>query len=398
MSVRLSIRAGKIQPSPTLAVTMKAQALRAQGVDVIGFGAGEPDFDTPEHIKGAAIEALQRGDTKYTPVGGTMALKKAITLRLESDFGVVYKPSEVVVGCGAKHVLFNLFQVLLDPGDEVVIPAPYWVSYPEMVTLAEGTPVIVSTSAAQDFKLSPAALDAAITARTRAVILNSPSNPTGTAYSEAELRALAEVCVRRDVLIVSDEIYAALTYDGRKPVCVAALSPEIRKHTLTVNGASKAYAMTGWRIGYACGAEPIVRAVTDLQSQSTSNPCSISQAAAVAAFSGPQDCIADMAVQFQKRRDRMVELLRAIPGVQCNTPGGAFYTFPDVSAYCQSSGLGERRGSDALCELLLDRFHVALVAGASFGAEGFVRLSYATSMANIEKGLQRLSEGLRSLA
>ena len=395
--VRLSERAKKIQPSPTLAVTQRAVALRAEGVDVVGFGVGEPDFDTPAHIKEAAIEALRRGDTKYTAVGGTPALKRAIALRLQTDHGVHYAPSEIVVGCGAKHVLFNLFQVLLDPGDEVVIPAPYWVSYPEMVSLAEGRPVIVPTTEAGDFKVTPHALDAAITARTRAVIVNSPSNPTGTAYTRDELRALADVCVRRGVLIVSDEIYEALLYDGHAPTCVASLSPEVRAHTVTVGGASKAYSMTGWRIGWACGPEPLVRAVTDLQSQSTSNPTSISQAAVVVALSSPQDCILEMREAFRQRRNRMVELLRAIPGVSCRLPEGAFYTFPDVSRYCESRAL-KRPGSDALCEYLLERHHVAIVSGAAFGAEGHMRLSYATSMSNIERGLERITAGLRALA
>jgi aspartate aminotransferase len=395
---RLARRTAKIQPSPTLAVTMKAQALRAQGIDVIGFGAGEPDFDTPEHVKAAAVEALRRGETKYTPVGGTPALKKAIASRLEEDFGVVYKPSEIVVGCGAKHVLFNLFQVLLDPGDEVVIQAPYWVSYPEMVQLADGVAAIVPTSAENGFRMTAAELERAITPRTRAVLLNSPSNPTGAAYGADELRALADVCVRHDLLIVSDEIYSSLTYDGRAPVCVAALSPEIRARTITVNGASKAYAMTGWRIGYACGAEPIVRAVTDLQSQSTSNPTSIAQAAAAAAFGGPQACVAEMRAAFERRRTRIVELLRAIPGVTCTVPEGAFYVFPDVSRFIDSAALGARKGSDALCEQLLEKHHIALVAGASFGADRHVRLSYATSMELIEKGLERLAAGLRALA
>jgi aspartate aminotransferase len=394
---RLARRTAKIQPSPTLAVTMKAQALRAQGIDVIGFGAGEPDFDTPEHVKAAAVEALRRGETKYTPVGGTPALKKAIASRLEEDFGVVYKPSEIIVGCGAKHVLFNLFQVLLNPGDEVVIQAPYWVSYPEMVQLADGVAAIVPTSAESGFRMTAAELERAITPRTRAVLLNSPSNPTGAAYGADELRALADVCVRHDLLIVSDEIYSSLTYDGRAPVCVAALSPEIRARTITVNGASKAYAMTGWRIGYACGAEPIVRAVTDLQSQSTSNPTSIAQAAAAAAFGGPQACVAEMRAAFERRRTRIVELLRAIPGVTCTVPEGAFYVFPDVSRFIDSEGLGAR-GSDALCEHLLEKHHIALVAGASFGADRHVRLSYATSMELIEKGLERLAAGLRALA
>lgn len=395
--VRLSQRAKKIQPSPTLAVTQRAVALRAEGVDVVGFGVGEPDFDTPAHIKDAAIEALRRGDTKYTAVGGTPTLKRAIALRLEMDHSVHYSPSEIVVGCGAKHVLFNLFQVLLDPGDEVVIPAPYWVSYPEMVTLADGHPVILSTDEAGDFKVTPAALEATFTARTRAVIINSPSNPTGTAYTRDELRALAEVCVRRGVLIVSDEIYEALLYDGHAATCVASLSPEIRAHTITIGGASKAYSMTGWRIGWACGPEPLLRAVTDLQSQSTSNPTSIAQAAVAVALSSSQDCIAEMREAFRQRRNRMVELLRAIPGVSCRLPEGAFYTFPDVSRYCASEAL-KRPGSDALCEHLLEHHHVAIVSGAAFGAEGHMRLSYATSMNNIERGLERIAAGLRELA
>jgi aspartate aminotransferase len=396
--VKLSERARRIQPSPTLAVTTRAAEMRARGVDVIGFGAGEPDFDTPEHVKLAAVEAMRRGETKYTPVGGTAELKKAIADRLEADFGIRYRAPEIVAGCGAKHVLFNLFLALCDPGDEVVIPAPYWVSYPEMVAVAEGRPVIVETRADQGFRLSPAALERAITPRTRAFIVNSPSNPTGIAYSADELRALALVCVRHRVLIVSDEIYASLLYDGRRPVCVAALDDAIRALTVTVNGASKAYAMTGWRIGYACGPEPLIRAMTDLQSQSTSNPTSVAQAAAAAALAGDQSCVREMTRAFERRRDRMLELLAAIPRVSCVKPDGAFYTFPDMSAYCASPALGGARGSDALCAYLLEHHQVALVAGASFGAEGYVRLSYATSMENIERGLARVADGLRALS
>jgi aspartate aminotransferase len=396
--MKLSARASRIKPSATLAVTARAQALQAKGVDVISFGAGEPDFDTPEHVKQAAVEALRRGETKYTAVGGTAALKKAIAHRLEVDHGVRYGPEEIVVGCGAKQVLFNLFFALLDPGDEVIIPAPYWVSYPEMVAVADGRPVIVPTHAEEGFRLSPARLAEAITQRTRAFLLNSPSNPTGATYSAEELRELAEVCVERGVLVVSDEIYSALVYDGRAPLCVASFSEEVRRGTVVVGGASKAYAMTGWRIGYGCGPAPLIRAMTDLQGQSTSNPNSIAQAAAIAAFGGPQDCVAAMVRAFEERRNRMLERLAAIPGVRCARPGGAFYVFPDVSRFAWSSALGERRGSDALCEFLIDRHQIALVSGAAFGADGHVRLSYATSMENIELGLDRLEEGLRALA
>jgi aspartate aminotransferase len=397
--MKVASRLVEIKPSITLAVTARAARLRAEGVDVIGFGAGEPDFDTPAHIKDAAKKALDAGATKYTEVAGTLALRKAIVKEIERAHGLTYKPEQVLVSVGAKHSLYNLFQALLDDGDEVIIPAPYWVSYPDMVKLAGGKPVILETRAEDGFCVTPAQLQAAIGPRTRAFVLNSPSNPTGGAYDERELRGLASVLADADVTVISDDIYRRLIYGDFEFHEIATLSPAMAARTVIVDGFSKTYSMTGWRLGYAVGPEPLLKAMTTLQGQSTSNPTSFAQQAAVAALEGPQECVEEMRREFDVRRVRMLSLLRAIPGVSCFEPRGAFYCFPDVSAYVgKRTRGGATIGDDvALCDYLLDKGRVAVVPGSGFGAPGFVRLSYATSMDHIVKGIERMTEALAAL-
>jgi aspartate aminotransferase len=397
--MKLARRVGRIQPSPTLAMAARAKALAAQGIDVIDFGVGEPDFDTPDAIKDAAIAAIRAGFTKYTPPSGTEELKQAIVARFAADRGLQYKTNEIVVSCGAKHTLYNLAQALFEEGDEVIIPAPYWVSYPDQALLNDATPVFVTTTAADGFILDPKRLDAAITPRTKALILNSPSNPTGAGYTRAQLEAVAEVVVRRGLIVISDEIYGEIVYDGFRHVSIASLSPEIKARTIVVDGVSKTYAMTGWRIGYAAGPAAVMAAVATMQSQSTSNPASISQKAAVAALTGPRASVERMVAEFAARRNEMVRRLSDIPGVTCFRPQGAFYAFPHVAAY-----YGKRAGSttitdsNALATYLLDEGRIAVVAGAGFGADHHVRLSYATSMEKIHAGLDRMKTALAKLA
>lgn len=397
--MKLSERSRLIKPSPTLAVTAKASALKAQGVDVIDFGAGEPDFDTPEHIKKAAKKALDQGFTKYTPATGTVELKKAIAAKFEKDNHLKYAPEQIIVSCGAKHSLYNLFQAVLDPGDEIVIIAPYWVSYPDMGLLAGARPVFVQTSASNGFRPRPGDLAAAITPKTALVVVNSPSNPTGAAIPEKELRELVPVLEQGEFWVASDEIYEKNVYDKFKPVSVASLSPRLYEKTITINGVSKTYAMTGWRIGYAAGDKEVVKAMGNMQSQSTSNPTSISQKAAVEALTGSQKEVGVMAREFKKRRDWIVKALENIPGVSCYKPEGAFYVFPDFNAYLGKKA-GEKliKDSVALSEFLLDDARVAVVPGSAFGAEGFIRLSYATSMENIKEGVRRIAEALKKLS
>jgi aspartate aminotransferase len=399
-TIRIASRLADIKPSITLAVTARAARLRAEGVDVIGFGAGEPDFDTPSHIKAAAERALRAGHTKYTEVAGTLALRKAIVMEMERSHGLHYLPEQVIVSSGAKHSLYNLFHALLDPGDEVIIPAPYWVSYPDIVKLAGGTPVIIPTRAEDGFLVTPAQVRAALTPRTRAFILNSPSNPTGAAYDVAALRGLADVLAASEAFIVSDDIYRRLVYGGFAFHEIATLSPAMAGRTVIVDGFSKTYSMTGWRLGYAVGPTPLIKAMTTLQGQSTSNATTFAQAAAVAALEESQDCVEEMRSEFDRRRVRIVALCRAIPGVRCFDPQGAFYCFPDVSAYVgRKTPSGIVIADDVgLCEYLLDAGRVAVVPGSGFGAPGFVRLSYATSMPNIENGLARMAEALAALS
>ncbi len=395
----LSSRVQQIKPSPTLAITAKAKALQAKGVDVVNFGAGEPDFDTPENIKDAGIKAIQDGFTNYTAVPGIPPLRQAIAAKLKRENNLDYEESEIVVSCGGKHSFYNLAQALLDPGDEVIIPAPYWVSYPPMVSLAGGVPVVLETSEAEGFKLSPERLQAAITNKTRAVIVNSPSNPTGAAYSLAELKALAEVVVKNDILLISDEIYEHIIYDGFVQHSPAEISPEVKERCIILNGVSKSYSMTGWRIGFTAGPAPLIAAMTKIQSQSTSNPTSISQMAAIEAYNGPQDYVCNVLVDFAERRAFIVKALNEIPGITCFNPEGAFYAFPSVKGLLGKACNGQKIDSSlTLCELLLDEAKIAAVPGEAFGSPGYIRLSYATSMDNIVKGISRLSEFVKLLS
>ena len=396
--MRLATRVAKIKPSETLAITAKANALKAEGRDVIGFGAGEPDFDTPANIKQAAIKAIEAGFTKYTPVGGTDELKDAIINKLKRDNSLVYKRSQIVVSCGAKHSLYNLAQALFEPGDEVIIPAPYWVSYPDIVVLAGGTPVILNTLEKDGFKIKPGQLKAAITKNTRAIIINGPSNPTGAVYSPEELKAIASVLVDEDILIITDDIYEKILYTKYPFTNIVSVESKLKDRTIVVNGVSKAYAMTGWRIGYAAGPEEIIAAVNKMQSQNTSNPTSISQKASVEALNGDQSAIEMMVGEFRKRRDVIVAALNDIPNVKCMLPQGAFYVFPNVSGVYGRSYKGKKiADSTQLIDYLLDEANVATVPGVAFGSDDHIRLSYATSLKNIEEGMKRIKNAIAKL-
>ncbi len=397
----LTTRLARIKPSPTIAVTVKAAELKAAGKDVIGLGAGEPDFDTPEHIKQAAVEAIRRGDTKYTAVGGTPALKKAVCDKFKRENGLEYAANQIVVGGGAKQVIFNALLATINEGDEVIIPAPYWVSYPDMVAFAGGTPVTVACPESQGFKLHPADLKKAITPKTKWLILNSPSNPTGAVYSEQELRAVADVLMAHpQVHVIADDIYEHILYDGMKFFTLAQIEPKLYSRILTVNGVSKAFSMTGWRIGYAAGEKSLIAAMTDIQSHSTSNPCSISQAAAVAALNQPADFLKDWMKSFRERCDKVVAGLNAIEHMSCSTPKGAFYVFPNCSQLFGRKTPSGRPISDStsFCEYLLEDALVAAVAGSAFGLEGHFRISYATSDANLAKALERIGDACRKLS
>ena len=397
----LAERLKTLAPSSTLAVQAKAKALRAQGVDVISFGAGEPDFDTPERIKAAAVEAMRRGQTKYTEVGGIAELRAAVCAKFKRDQGLDYAPDEVLVSCGAKHTLYNMVVALLNPGDEMLVPSPFWVSYPEQARLVGGVPVPVETQERTGFDLEPERVRAAVTPRTRVIILNSPNNPTGAVFSREALAAVARLAVERDLTLVSDECYEALTFEGRH-VSVASLGPEVKARTLVINTCSKAYAMTGWRIGYCGGPRALVRAMTDVQSQVTSNPTSIAQWAAVEALSGPQDEVAKMAGEFDRRRHLIVGGLNALPGVACVMPKGAFYAFANVSGLFGRTWKGRETttrlaGSLDVAAFLLEEARVAVVPGLDFGSDAHVRLSYATSDALIREGLARMDAAIRKL-
>ena len=387
-----------LRPSPTLAVTMKAKALQKEGRDIIGFGAGEPDFDTPDNIKAAAIRAIQEGFTKYTPVGGIDELKDAVIGKLRRDNGLEYKRSQIVVSTGAKHTLFNMAQVLFGQGDEVIVPAPYWVSYPDIVQLADATPVIVDAVEAEGFKLTPAKLKKAVTARTKALILNSPSNPTGAAYTLDELKALAEVLRGTEIIVISDDIYEKIVYDGFLFANMANVSGEMKEKTIVVNGLSKSHAMTGWRMGYAAGPDNVIAAMTEIQSQSTSNPTSIVQKASIEALVGDQSFIPRMVAEFKRRRDTIVAALNAVPGVTCATPPGAFYVFPRVAALYGKTHRGKAiTNSNEFSEFLLEEANVAVIAGGAFGNDEYIRLSYATSMELIVEGTKRIARAVASL-
>ncbi|HCW60704.1 MULTISPECIES: pyridoxal phosphate-dependent aminotransferase [Sphingobium] len=391
---------GRIQPSATLAMSARVNALKAEGVDVIGLSAGEPDFDTPDFVKDAGIAAIRNNQTRYTDVDGTVDVKEAVAFKFKRDNGLVYKRSQISVNSGGKHTLFNALIATVDKGDEVIIPAPYWVSYPDIVNFAGGTPVIIEAPAAQGYKITPAQLDAAITPRTKWVMLNSPSNPSGAAYSADELTALADVLLRHPhVMVMTDDMYEHVWYAASPFATIAQVCPELYDRTLTVNGCSKAFSMTGWRIGFAGGPEWIIKAMGKLQSQSTSNPCSISQAAAVAALTGPQDFLEDRNAVFKKRRDMVVAMLNDAPGLDCPTPEGAFYVYPDASGVIgKTTPKGAVIDSDeALIGYFLDEAKVAAVHGAAFGLSPAFRISYATSDDVLRKACTRIQEACAAL-
>ncbi|PBB05441.1 MULTISPECIES: pyridoxal phosphate-dependent aminotransferase [Salimicrobium] len=391
--MELANRVQTLTPSSTLAITAKAKALKQEGHDVIGLGAGEPDFNTPEYILKAAKQAMDEGLTKYTPSGGIPELRKAVADKLKKDQGLEYNENQIIVTTGAKHALFTLFQVLLNPGDEVVIPAPYWVSYPEQVKLAGGKPVFVKAGEENEFKITPDQLRDVITSRTKAVIINSPSNPTGMMYTREELEKLGEVVREKDLLVVSDEIYEKLVYTEDPHVSMAQLSDDLYGRTVVINGVSKSHSMTGWRIGYAAGPGEIIKAMTSLASHSTSNPTSIAQHAALAAYSGGEDEVMKMREAFRERLDVFYERLINLPGISCEKPKGAFYLFPNVKEAASNCGF---RDVDAFVEALLEEEKVALVPGSGFGSENNVRLSYATSMDNLNKAADRIEKFLKT--
>jgi len=387
--MEIASRLTELTPSLTLAIDSKAKALKAEGVDVCGFGAGEPDMDTPEHIKAAAIEALNKGLTKYTPSSGIPELRQAISKKLSADNKLEYKPGQVIVSNGAKQSCFNAIAAVLNPGDEVIIPAPFWLSYPEMVRIAGGVPVIVNTKEENGWKMTAEEFENAMTPCTKMVIINSPGNPTGSVYTRDELRAISEVAAEEDIYILSDEIYEKLTYDGAEHVSIASLTPEAYDLTITVNGFSKAYAMTGWRLGYLAAPEPIAKAIDSMQSHMTSNPCSFAQYGALAAITGDQQCVTDMREEFDIRRQYMFERLSSISGISAVKPLGAFYVLANISSF----GLKSQNFSDRL----LSKANVALVPGIAFGDDRTVRLSYATSLDIIKTGLDRIEEFCKSV-
>jgi len=389
--MKISKLVSKIPGSPTLALTAKVNALKAMGKDVVGFTAGEPDFDTPDFIKESAIQALKKGKTKYTPVGGTQELKEAICANVEQDYGLKVTPDNVIVSCGAKHSLYNLFLTLFEEGDEVICAGPYWVSYPPMIEMTGATPVIIDTRA-NEMKLSADMVAEAITQRTRGIVINSPSNPTGMVFERKELEKIAELCLQHDILIISDDIYRKILFDDLKFFSMATISPEIAKRTFIVDGSSKTYAMTGWRIGYCIGDVNVIKGMTRLQSQSTSNPTSFAQDGAILSLTGDQENVEERRMIFAKRRDLIVNKLRDIPGISIIPPNGAFYAFPSIDGY-----LDRFKDSAKLAEFLLEKALVAVIPGNEFGADNHMRLSFATSESNIIKGLDRMKEVLGSL-
>ncbi len=395
----LSKRAALIKPSPTLSLEARAKAMRREGIDVISFSAGEPDFDTPNGVKNAAIKAIEGGFTKYTPSSGTDELRHAVANKLAKEQGLYYKPEEILISCGAKHSLYNIAMTLFEEGDEVIIPSPYWVTYPEQVLLCGARPVIIEAHPSDDFLIRPEAFKDAITPRTKGLILNTPSNPVGSAYDRQQLERIAEIAVTHNIYVISDEIYGEIVYDGFRQASIASIGKDIHKLTIVVNGVSKSYAMTGWRIGYAAGPQEIIKAMGNIQSQSTSNPTSISQKAAIEALTdGYKDFIAMMVERFDKRRHYIVDRLRNIEGISCFMPKGSFYVFPNISGI-----LGRRYNNNLIessakfAEYLLNDAKVAAVPGEAFGSPGYMRLSYATSMENIEKGLDRIVTAIKNL-
>jgi aspartate aminotransferase len=394
VTIELSERVKRVKPSPTLAVTATAQQLRSEGKDIVGLGAGEPDFDTPDHIKAAAIEAIKQGKTKYTAVDGTAELKNAIIAKFKRDNDLDYKADEILVSVGGKQSFYNLCQALINLGDEVIIPAPYWVSYPDMVLLADGVPVIVSAGQSQGFKITPEQLEKAITPKTRLFVINSPSNPTGVAYSESELKSLGEVLRKHpQVLIATDDMYEHILFSGKTFSNIVMACPDLYERTMVLNGVSKAYSMTGWRIGYAGGPASLIKAMKKVQSQSTSNPCSISQAASVAALNGDQSCVQIMLKAFEQRHAFVVETLNGIPGIECMPADGTFYSFPNVAkAIDKLEGINNDL---EFADFLLKKAEVAVVPGSAFGLEGHIRISFATSQQNLEKALSRIANALK---
>ncbi|MCV6638015.1 pyridoxal phosphate-dependent aminotransferase [Candidatus Albibeggiatoa sp. nov. NOAA] len=393
MEVQLSDRVQAVKPSPTLAVTTRAAEMRAAGHDIIGLGAGEPDFDTPQHIKDAAVEALNKGLTKYTPVDGTATLKQAIIDKFKRENGFEFNAKQILVSCGGKHSFFNLAQALLNPGDEVIIPAPYWVSYPDMALLAGGKPVIVEAGIEQKFKITPAQLEAAITDKTRLFVINSPSNPSGVHYSDDELKALGEVLLKHpQIIVATDDMYEHILWTGSPFKNILNMCPDLYDQTIVLNGVSKAYAMTGWRIGYAAGPEKLMQSMKKIQSQSTSNPTSIAQYGAEAALNGDQEFIKDMVKIFKQRHDFVLGELLKIDGVECTPSDGTFYIFPSFQKVMDRMGI---ETDVAFSEMLIEKAGVALVPGSAFGSAGYGRISFATSMENLEKAMQRLQETLK---
>ena len=391
--MKIARRIAALEQSVTLAVTAKARQMKASGIDVVGFGAGEPDFDTPEHIKLAAAKAVDKGETKYGPAAGTLELREAIVEKTERENGLRYKTAEVIACSGAKHALYNAILTLVEPGDRVLLPSPYWVSYPEQIKCAGGVAVPLPCDQEHDFKLTPDALERALKDGASGIILNSPSNPTGTVYDPHELKALGEVLANTDLFVISDEIYEKLVYDGAEHASIAALVPALRDRTVVMNGVSKAYAMTGWRVGWATGPAEVIDLMVRLQSHSTSGPATMAQAAAVAALRGDQSSVSEMAAQFDRRRKYMVDRLRDMPGIKCELPLGAFYVFARIDAlYGKSFGEARVSGSLFFCNAALEQARVALVPGVAFGDDRFIRLSYATGMEAIEKGMDRLKE------
>ncbi|CAE6769748.1 MAG: pyridoxal phosphate-dependent aminotransferase [Nitrospira sp.] len=396
--MKLAARVGRIVPSPTLSITATAKAMAAQGIDVIDFASGEPDFDTPEPVKAAAEAAIRAGFTKYTPSSGIDELRGAIADKLKVEQGLQYEKSQILVSCGAKHSLYNVAEALLEAGDELIIPVPFWVSYQDQTLLNDATPVLLKTEERDGYTISPDALEAAITPRTKAIIVNSPCNPTGATYDKTTLEGIAAAALRHDLVIISDEIYEKVLYDGARHISIASLSPEVAARTVVINGVSKAYAMTGWRIGYAAGPKALLTAMANIQSQSTSNPCSISQKAAVAALRLGNPFTAVMVAEFDRRRRLMVERLNNMPGVTCRMPTGAFYAFPNISGLLSKRWKDQPIGSAAnLATFLLNEAQVALVPGEPFGSDIHIRLSYATSMEAIERGLTRIEAAIRRL-
>ena len=396
--MKISRRAASVQPSPTLAITARARALVAQGVDVVSFGAGEPDFDTPDHVKRAAIEAIEAGFGRYTATAGIPELRKAIADKHRRENGLDYDESEILVTVGAKHAIYEAFQALVDDRDEVIIPAPYWVSYPDMVKLAGGVPVIVEAKAENGFVPTAEAIREKLTDRTVAVVLNSPSNPTGAVWSQEALASIAKVLEGHDCTIISDDIYEHLIYTDAPFANILSAAPQLRERTLVVNGLSKSFAMTGWRLGWAAGPRQLIAAMQKIQDQSTSNTCSLVQKAAIAALEGGLECVEQMRVKFAERARYVYGRLGAMPGVECPPIAGAFYAFPDVRTLCARSYKGEKVGTDTrLAEILINDFQVAVVPGSAFGAPGFMRLSFATSMAQLEKGLDRIESFVKAL-